>query len=335
MYKDFEGTTVNVLPRLGVRLDFLERFIKDKKIPVNWTTQQVVTEIIIKDTKTDERYTDVIDREYPEEAYVGLNASVFISHAWSRRFVELAESLTTGRLFGRSNRQKYVWLDIFTVHQHGGPLQQLDLHTITECIQTIKYTAVILDDGLDNERTGNITLSEVISKPVALSRIWCLSEIWNTIRFGGEVQFINTGVLFGGVGRCGWFDRRPFEVSCLNAEATKEEDLARILAEMEDAKAMCDELNCDSHRMKAFPFNRVFEILNTGKVNEQQKAISLKDTALTCSMCNCSKHENFKYYILFCEMSKKIVCRNCVIKDRKDTYITEVDNTINDGILEL
>jgi len=327
MCRDCEVKTCKELPRLGVRLDFLERFIKDHNIQPDWTTEKVVQDIIKRYTMKHQRFTDYIEHRYPEEGYVGPKPSVFISHAWSRPFVELVTSLSRGRVYGRSNRKKYVWLDIFTVHQHPGKFQQMDLRTITECIRTIGYTVVILDNGISPEK---FTLTEEVKQPVALSRIWCLSEIWNTIRYGGEVQLISSGILFGGVGRCGWFTRRPFEVSCLNAKATKKEDLSRILAEMEHAETVCND-PCAGHPLTALPYDNVVAFLE--KARPEQKN-DILDTTISCIKCGRSGKRNFKYYVLFCKSCKKtLLCRDCWVS--KTTMITLVDKTINDGILRL
>jgi len=324
MCRNCERNICKELPRLGVRLDFLERFIKENNIPSDWTTERVVQEIVKVQTQPHQRYTDVIEAKYPEEGYVGPEPSVFISHAWNRPFVELVTTLSRGRIFGRSNRKKYVWLDIFTVHQHDGKYKQMDLGTITECIRTIGYTVVILDNGISPEK---FALIEKVSKPVALTRIWCLYEIWNTIRYGGDVRLISSSILFGGNGRCGWFvKRRPFEVSCLDAQATKAEDLSRNLAEMEHAEGLCPDRACAGNPLVALPYANVLKIL-ADEGHEQKQAFCIKK-------CNRSRPEDFKYYVLFCKCcNKTLVCRDCLVSNT--TMISLVDKTINDGILTL
>jgi len=325
MCRDCENSTCRELPRLGVRLDFLERFIAENNIPSNWTPAEVVEKKVVPQTKYWERYTDVIEAKYPEEGYVGPEPSVFISHAWDRPFVELVTTLSRGRIYGRSNRKKYVWLDIFTVHQHPGKYKQMDLRTIVECVRTIGYTVVILDNGISPEK---FTLTEKVSEPVALTRIWCLYEIWNTIRYGGEVRLISSSILFGGVGRCGWFTRRPFEVNCLNANASRAEDLARNLAQMEHAEAVCTNDACAEHELVALPYAKVLEKIKV-LGDEKKQAHHIE-----CQRCNRYRPDDFKYYVLFCERCKiTMICRDCWVS--KTTMITLVDKTINDGIVRL
>jgi len=325
MCRDCQRNTCKELPRLGVRLDFLERFIADNNIPSDWTTEKVVNEKVLPQTKSWERYTDVIEAKYPEEGYVGPEPSVFISHAWNRPFVELVMTLSRGRLYGKSNRKKYVWLDIFTVHQHPGKYKQMDLRTIIDCIRTIGYTVVILDNGISPEK---FTLTEEVSEPVALTRIWCLFEIWNTIRYGGEVRLISSSILFGGVGRCGWFTRRPFEVSCLNAEASRPEDLARNLAQMEHSKVVCTNETCSENQLLALPYANVLKIIKDASEDEKWAHY------IKCNRCNRCQQEDFNYYVLFCNRCKiNMICRDCCVS--KTTMITLVDKTINDGILRL
>jgi len=168
--------------------------------------------------------------------------------------VELVYSLSKGRLYGCCNRKKYVWLDVFTVHQHEGKFKTMDLQAIPKCIETIRFTVVILDNGISNNW---VSLLRKRTRPVAFSRIWCLDEIWSTLKYSGEVRLVPTSTSFGGVGMCGWFkSRRPFVVNCLDAEATVPYDLSRILAKMENAKAVCLSKGCKDKEnlLEAVPF---------------------------------------------------------------------------------
>jgi len=287
----------------------------------NKKTVEVVEIVKVQTKEKQGRYTDVIEAKYPGEGYVG-EPSVFISHAWDRPFVEVT-TLCRGRVYGRCNRKKYVWLDIFTVHQHDGKYKQLDLRTITDCVRTIGYTVVILDNGISPEK---FTLTEKVSEPVALTRIWCLYEIWNTIRHGGDVRLISSSILFGGVGRCGWFARRPFEVRCLDAEATQAEDLSRNLAEMEHAEGICPDEGCAGNPLDALPYTKVLKILADAGHEQKQASCIMK--------CNRSRPEDLNYYVLFCKCCKKtLVCRGCLVSGT--SKIDVVDKTLNDGILRL
>ncbi|XRB11979.1 EF-hand domain-containing protein [Pseudoscourfieldia marina] len=93
----------------------------------------------------------------------------FISHAWSSRFVDLVESVTSA-LAGAAKNDTFVWLDIFAINQDdtGGVFSAMaeldDGRTLAGTIATSRATLVVLDKD----------------RVIPLTRLWCLYEIGST-----------------------------------------------------------------------------------------------------------------------------------------------------------
>ena len=98
-------------------------------------------------------------------------ATVFISHAWKYRFVDLVSAISA---FVRDQKAKgeriehYFWVDLFVNNQHGYVLLPFEWWSTTfkEAIRAIGHTCVVMAPFL---------------KPVPLTRAWCLWEIACTL----------------------------------------------------------------------------------------------------------------------------------------------------------
>lgn len=193
----------------GVSLQFLHDFIEEHNISDTMTTAEVVEKIIKPQTaETKETYVkaklwkthpeyfvdlrkEVREREFlkryaergeeygtgwfgsgelsiVDKYYVG-----FLSHAWLMPFKKLVEIAyqAPGTHYGRWSQlapshalgpRVFYWIDVFCKNQHV-PAPAMD-----EFFQAI-------------EAPGRVVAAMWPSRPVALSRVWCLYELWTSL----------------------------------------------------------------------------------------------------------------------------------------------------------
>ncbi|GLI63213.1 hypothetical protein VaNZ11_006069 [Volvox africanus] len=111
-------------------------------------------------------------------------------------------------------RDTYVWLDIFAINQHPSEQQANDLAQLQEVVGASEATLLVMD------RYGTV-----------LTRIWCLYEIWQTVRQrGSEAVCVLAGPLDFEELVHVWGD---LEVE--RAQATFSADRDRILADIRTA----------------------------------------------------------------------------------------------------
>jgi len=164
---------------------------------------------------------------------IGLT-SLFISYSWSFKLSKmihvLNRELTCGKqgLFSDIRKDQTfagrLWIDCFTINQHGGVHTVQDLQNIEEVIKSSTHGTVLF---LENMRP--------------LSRIWCIYELYHSIvnkkPIYFMIPFLNTGIYGRSayVGLClllaaGLGDRL---IDCNKADATVLEDKAVILSAIE------------------------------------------------------------------------------------------------------
>lgn len=108
---------------------------------------------------------------------VGL-ANVFVSHAWSKNFTRLVETVDATLSAEAADAGKeldpdgvFLWVDIFTVLQNRLPSQKLPdsvwwAKTFREAVASFGTTLVVMDPWFS---------------PVCVTRAWCLWEIFSTV----------------------------------------------------------------------------------------------------------------------------------------------------------
>mmetsp|Transcript_31220 Transcript_31220/g.69446 ORF Transcript_31220/g.69446 Transcript_31220/m.69446 type:complete len:482 (+) Transcript_31220:82-1527(+) len=197
----------------GVSLAFLEDFVR--KVAATSSTADVVTSCIIPGTQERCcRYVDIIPQQH-----VG-SARFFVSHCWAGLFHHLVLQLqqyldpSVSKAYQDKNAI-YVWIDIFAVNQHigRGSTQADDLANLQTVITRVERTLLILDS------TG-----------VVLTRIWCLYEIWQTMKKHtgvlevlAEVSLLDLEQVQGVIK----------QLDIKKAKATRDQDRVRILAQID------------------------------------------------------------------------------------------------------
>ncbi|GFR50272.1 hypothetical protein Agub_g12459 [Astrephomene gubernaculifera] len=125
---------------------------------------------------------------------------------------ELVDGLLA-RFVGREQllRETFVWLDIFAINQHPDTTQAEDLSKLQEVVGSSQATLLVLDGD------GQV-----------LTRIWCLYEIWQTVRqrgakglrvLAGQLHHTHLARVWG-------------DLEVERAQATVEADHVRILADI-------------------------------------------------------------------------------------------------------
>eukprot|EP00035_Acanthoeca_spectabilis_P016656 m.345245 g.345245 ORF g.345245 m.345245 type:complete len:659 (+) comp16554_c1_seq2:117-2093(+) len=99
-------------------------------------------------------------------------ATVFISHAWRYRILDVLEQLVS---FGNAHPDTYFWIDFVILDQNS--TQELPLgfwtNAFTDAIQEIGHTLLVLSPWDD---------------PIPLTRAWCLFEMYSTMRSGVKLS---------------------------------------------------------------------------------------------------------------------------------------------------
>ncbi|GLI70609.1 hypothetical protein VaNZ11_015539, partial [Volvox africanus] len=199
----------------AVSLEFLLEFARE--IPDEWRTGQVVQELIKAFTaERQSRFTDMVPGRHVKRP------DYFISHKWDSPFHYLVRSVRD-YLSGAVPGEVYVWLDIFAVNQHPGKEQDDDLAQLSNAITNASGgTLVVLD-----------------SQAGPLGRVWCLFEIWITVREKGmgSLHLLTYGFTNNDIRDC-------FQaIDIKTAKATNEDDRQRILKYIERSYESLEEFN--------------------------------------------------------------------------------------------
>lgn len=218
----------------GVKMQYFPKFIKEFDISCTATTDEVCQDVIKRATKDgDKCFFELIPDEFKGPA------QVFLSHAWSRPFTRITDLLLAGRITSRYNSKVFVWFDLFAVHQNGGRKQKEDLDAIQHVIKSCSKTVLILDQPY------------TIDRPVMLTRMWCLYEMFKTWEYGGD--FV---IVFDDPFRI----KAPFPLLRIeDGKVTKEEDKQMILSEVGNNSA---EINAMLNQI----MHQIWVIRSTGPV---------------------------------------------------------------------
>ncbi len=148
--------------------------------------------------------------------------TAFVSHAWRTSFADLVDALR-----GQAQPGQYYWLDIFVINQHGTASLPDDFWTVT------------FMDMIDRIGTALLVL-EPWDSPVALSRAWCLWEVFSAIKKGSEIHVI--------LPEAGWksFFADPWhrpKIDVNSSTCTAASDTAKIKSEISKSGLTCAEID--------------------------------------------------------------------------------------------
>ena len=209
----------------GVNLRYLLEIMELNVVSASWTIQEVVDKVVVpKTAATVCCLFDMIPMHYAARPHF------FVSHTWSRKYGDLMSMLKT--YFGVSASTDaaagvVLWLDIIAINQHPykddhGCLQNEDVDSLAKVVHATERTLLCLD-----------------KECVALSRIWCVYEVWQTILEKGayglrvimpEVEGSTLTEIF-----------KTFDV--MKAEATQKQDKCDILARIDKSSGGAVRLN--------------------------------------------------------------------------------------------
>ncbi len=161
------GGTEMDFPKHGVRLSFYQEFIEHcgGKSAFEGLTTTDVCEKFVKPATAELRcsYCDMM--RLTNSPAVGM-ATVFISHAWAYRFLDVCEALM---FHFKDNLDTIVWFDLFAVNQHTTTLKPFEWWTTT-------FQSAIKDFG------ETVMVFAPWQDPVPLRRAWCLWELYSTVK---------------------------------------------------------------------------------------------------------------------------------------------------------
>lgn len=153
----------------GVSYALLESFISSYGIPSNFTTSQVVEEVI--KPATEGARCSAWEAVFVSGASIGAGtllgtSTTMVSHSWSNSFVDLAAVLR--RQDEAAEKEHFFFLDIFC----------MDQHSIAECTAT-RHLTLLQELKMSVSSPGRmIMIMEPWEEPRPLSRCWCLYEVY-------------------------------------------------------------------------------------------------------------------------------------------------------------
>ncbi|GLC46569.1 hypothetical protein PLESTB_001620200 [Pleodorina starrii] len=193
------GCNPDHVSRAAVSLVWLRQFVAKHRVAErNLTTEELTEQIVMPLTKGGKcRLTQLLLDDPDQAQHVSQGRPFyFISHAWSRPFMETLAMVE--RHFAPDNQEiwrrsadgqqalpvldaanVFMWFDMFAINQHK-PLQSGDLPTLGEAVRNAEGTFMVLD------RAGT-----------PLKRIWCLYEAWQSSMAGpGKLRILSYGIDF-------------------------------------------------------------------------------------------------------------------------------------------
>ena len=224
-----------------------------------WTIQDVVNKFVRPKTAA----TKCCLFDLVPERYVA-RPHFFVSHTWSRKYIDLMRMRKTYLGVNSSSDAAagvILWLDIIAINQHPykdrGCLSNKDVDNLAKVVHATDRTLFCLD-----------------KECVALSRIWCIYEVWQTVMEKGayglrvlmpEVKGSKLAEVF-----------KTFDV--MKAEATQEEDRIKILADISKSdggaasvnmklkRALVDSAQHEAEHTAATGLERVFLLIKAGDI---------------------------------------------------------------------
>ena len=223
----------------GVSIEFMERFVSEHRGDTEFLSTDAVVERIVKPQT---RSTVLFD---PNPKGIALIESVheshrgtpnfFLTHAWRQTFLvpdtaHWRGGLAQAIIDSCPEEQKsstYFWFDIFTVNQHQTSLA-FAFDPLRNAIIECSHLKVFMETWDD---------------PAPLSRVWCLDELRNALLLGKRVQIcmptqamrsFKTNAEKNPQAAIESIKRVCSRVSIQHASATREEDRAHVLKQVED-----------------------------------------------------------------------------------------------------
>eukprot|EP00942_MAST-04A_sp_MAST-4A-sp1_P010638 g10638.t1 len=139
------------------------------------TTKDACEEIVKPKTKREgQSFVDFVEANNENKRVLANDSSCFVSHAWSYEFRDVVESLN-----GCVDKDDYLWFDIVSVNQHKAQNYDFEWWKVTfrDSVNKIGKTLLVMSPW---------------SKPLPLTRAWCLWELYCTVDTKSELKFAMT-----------------------------------------------------------------------------------------------------------------------------------------------
>ncbi|KAI8843962.1 hypothetical protein BJ741DRAFT_589673 [Chytriomyces cf. hyalinus JEL632] len=221
------------IPTRGIRLSFLKSFIQEcggrdafKSLSTNDVSRIFVQPLTSKYKKS---FCSLLAKSGRHDC-IG-DATYFISHAWSYSFLNVTDAIFRffNNLYGSANEKDMddtiIWFDLFSNSQHGTEKQQFEWWetTFMEAIREIKNVVMVLEPW---------------DKPITLTRVWCVFEIFSCVTVNGQFHVAMTAAesrrfAEGIKGGPGAFYAQLRQLSCSKSEATIPTDKINIFKVIE------------------------------------------------------------------------------------------------------
>lgn len=151
---------------------FRDRVVAAADIGPDATTRDVVDKMVKTRTRDAKIAFYQLQDERELQSSMG-RARYFISHAWDAKFsdvVDAAADAVTMLEPEADLRSVHVWVDIFAITQHRVANQDADLSHLGVCVRASEKGTILCLD----------------TSGMALTRAWCLYEVWLTLLEGGD-----------------------------------------------------------------------------------------------------------------------------------------------------
>lgn len=161
--------------RSGVSLTLLREILQSHggRGSIRDMTSEQFTNTCIKPITTSSSYCDLLEQTKPQHVQ---KATIFISHAWRYKFLDVFDALM--EYFEDQHidfDKEFIWFDLFSNNQH--TTATLDFEwwssTFRSVIENVNYTLLVLAPWDD---------------PIPLTRCWCLFEIFTTTLVGKRLE---------------------------------------------------------------------------------------------------------------------------------------------------
>ena len=165
-------------PKHGVKLAFFAEFIDEvcggRHNLIDVTTSDVCERYVRPATDDKSSYCDLLKLQI-HPAY-GAVATVFISHAWKYKFLDVVDALL---YHFRDAPETIVWFDLFTNNQHMSAHMNFDWWSTTfkSAIAEFGHTVMVMSPWND---------------PIPLTRAWCLWEVYCTAATNSQFELAMT-----------------------------------------------------------------------------------------------------------------------------------------------
>lgn len=169
------------LNRFGLRLSYLTQFIEKAggRSAFMGLTVNDVSERFIKPMTLYHRSSFVEFMRINHDSNVA-TANLYVCHTWKDSFLELVDALFNRYII--NHREIVIWMDLFCISQHNLHIEKpIEWWTTLHLpfIRQIGRTVLVLQPS---------------DKPLCFQRIWCLFELYATLKGGGKVELAMTTI---------------------------------------------------------------------------------------------------------------------------------------------